>query len=69
MIFVICTNLAEKIKHSKYKPDAILGISRGGCVPSIIIHEYLNYNNIKCKYYVMSIKSTIINKLIKCLLI
>ena len=35
--------LAEKIKESDFKPDAILGISRGGCVPGMIIHEYLNY--------------------------
>ncbi len=60
--YIICTNLAKKIIHSKYKPDAILGISRGGCVPSIISHEYLNYNNIKCKYYVMSAKSYENNK-------
>ena len=59
---IICTNLAKKIIHSKYKPDAILGISRGGCVPGIIIHEYLNYNNIKCQYYVMSAKSYENNK-------
>ena len=49
--------MAKKIENSNFKPDAILGISRGGCYPAIIIHEYLNYSNIKCKYYIMTAKS------------
>ena len=50
-------DLAKKVEYSNFKPDAILGISRGGCVPGMIIHEYLNYKNIDCDYYVMSAKS------------
>ena len=49
--------LARNIKESEYKPDAIIGVSRGGCFPAIAIHEYLNYKGIECKYYVITAKS------------
>ena len=49
--------LAKKILQSNLKPDAIVGISRGGSFPAIVIHEYLNYNNINCEYFVISAKS------------
>jgi uncharacterized protein len=40
-----------------YKPDFVLGISRGGCMTGIIIHEYLNYKGIECSYSNISCKS------------
>ena len=55
--YELSLDLAKKIEDSNYKPDAILAISRGGCVPGMIIHEYLNYKNIVCDYYIMSAKS------------
>ena len=58
-LMLLSIQLAEKILQSNYKPDAIIGISRGGCFPAITIHEYLNYNNIKCEYFVISAKSYI----------
>ena len=50
-------DLARKVEDSQYNPDAIVAISRGGCVPGMVIHEYLNYKNINCKYLVISAKS------------
>lgn len=49
--------LAKKIEDSDFKPDFILGVSRGGCVPSIVVHEYLNYKDIVCNYGIVSVKS------------
>lgn len=49
--------LAHKIEKNDVKPDAIIGVSRGGCYPAIIIHEYLNYKNIECIYGNISVKS------------
>ena len=49
--------LAKKILKSNYIPDAIIGISRGGCVPSIYVHEYLNFKNIHCIYGIINAKS------------
>jgi uncharacterized protein len=44
-------------KVLEYKPDVIVGVTRGGCFPSIIIHELLNYKGNKCEYFVISTKS------------
>tara|TARA_B100000131_G_scaffold74907_1_gene71324 strand:+ start:432 stop:965 length:534 start_codon:yes stop_codon:yes gene_type:complete len=46
-----------KLVAKDYKPDAIIGLSRGGNTPSIIIHELLNHKGINCKYFNMSCKS------------
>tara|TARA_E500000331_G_C17030357_1_gene614886 strand:+ start:271 stop:804 length:534 start_codon:yes stop_codon:yes gene_type:complete len=55
-LFKYSSILADKILNN-YKPDAIIGLSRGGSTPSIIIHEYLNYKDVKCNYYNISCKS------------
>lgn len=44
-------------KKLDYKPDAILGVSRGGCIPGIIIHERFNYEEQKCSYFTITTKS------------
>ena len=49
-------SLAKTIEEDDLNPDFILGVSRGGCVPSIVIHEYLNYKGIKCDYGIVSVK-------------
>ena len=48
--------LAKKVENSNFKPDAIVALTRGGCVPGIVIHEYLNYKGIYCNYYTISTK-------------
>lgn len=40
-----------------YKPDVVLGVSRGGCIPGIFIHEYLNFNGVVCEYCNIGCKS------------
>ena len=49
-------DLAKKVESSDFKPDVIVGVSRGGCIPAIIVHEYLNYKGIYCDYYNISTK-------------
>ena len=50
--------LSKRIyEDNSTKPDAILGVSRGGCTPSIIVHEFLSYMKVKCIYGVISAKS------------
>tara|TARA_Y100001972_G_C7632453_1_gene317481 strand:- start:333 stop:851 length:519 start_codon:yes stop_codon:yes gene_type:complete len=53
--------LAKNIHKSNYKPDIIIGISRGGLTPSVFVHEYLQHKNINCLYGVISAKSYINN--------
>ena len=49
--------LSKRICEDDMKPDAIIGVSRGGCTPSIIVHEFLSYMGVKCIYGVISAKS------------
>ena len=49
--------LGKSIYESDYRPDAIIGVSRGGCTPSIIVHEFLSYMNVSCIYGIISTKS------------
>tara|TARA_Y100000114_G_C11739322_1_gene318012 strand:- start:249 stop:779 length:531 start_codon:yes stop_codon:yes gene_type:complete len=49
--------LGKSIYESDYRPDIIIGVSRGGCTPSIIVHEFLSYKNINCLYGIISTKS------------
>ena len=44
-------DLAKKVENSNFHPNIILGVARGGCIPGIITHEYLNYKGINCEYY------------------
>lgn len=55
-LFKYSSILADKVLNN-YKPDVIIGLSRGGSTPSIIIHEYLNYKGAKCNYHHISCKS------------
>ena len=48
--FSLSLDLAKKIVSSNFKCDVVLGVSRGGCIPGIIVHEYLNYKGVKCDY-------------------
>tara|TARA_Y100000389_G_C17456248_1_gene518384 strand:+ start:1647 stop:2171 length:525 start_codon:yes stop_codon:yes gene_type:complete len=55
--FNLSLDLAKKVVDSNFNCDVVLGISKGGCIPGIIVHEYLNYKGIKCDYSSVSVKS------------
>ncbi|MBN2459872.1 phosphoribosyltransferase [Candidatus Woesearchaeota archaeon] len=40
-LVTLCKELAEKVRKSKFKPDVMIGISRGGWVPARFLSEYL----------------------------
>ncbi len=41
----MCSKLAKKVK-SKFKPDVIIGVSRGGLVPLRLLSDYLDVKQI-----------------------
>jgi len=52
--YQLLIELAEKIRKSNYRPDLILGISRGGWPPARVISDFLenpNIANIKVEFY------------------
>jgi len=54
-IYSLLLNLAEKIRKSNYKPDIIVGISRGGWIPARIMSDLLENSklaNITTEFYV-----------------
>jgi len=42
----ICLNLASQIKDSKFKPDMILGVARGGLIPATILATLLDIKDV-----------------------
>ncbi len=40
-VYKLCKELAEKIKRSKFKPDVIVAIARGGWIPARILADFL----------------------------
>ncbi|MDQ1280153.1 MAG: uncharacterized protein QG670_1416, partial [Thermoproteota archaeon] len=53
-IYELLIELAGKLKESGFKPDVIVGISRGGWVPARILSDLLenpNIANIKVEFY------------------
>ncbi|MBU1198976.1 MAG: phosphoribosyltransferase [Nanoarchaeota archaeon] len=38
----LCHALAEKVEKNGFKPDLIVGISRGGWVPASLVSDFLN---------------------------
>lgn len=54
-IHELCVELAEQIKRSKYAPDLIVAVSRGGWIPGRLILDYLggpDIATIKVEHYV-----------------
>jgi uncharacterized protein len=37
-----CLDIARQINQDNFKPDYIVGISRGGLVPAVLLSQYLN---------------------------
>jgi hypoxanthine phosphoribosyltransferase len=53
-IYDMLLNLAEKIRKSDFKPDIIIGISRGGWPPARVLSDLLdnpNLANVKAEFY------------------
>ncbi len=40
-VYALCRELAKKIKESKFKPDVIVAIARGGWIPARILADFL----------------------------
>jgi hypothetical protein len=54
-IYKMLLNLTEKIRKSKFKPDVIVGVSRGGWPPARVLSDLLgnpNLANVKAEFYV-----------------
>jgi len=53
-IYDLMVNLGRRIKESKFKPDVIVGVSRGGWPPARIMSDLLNNPNLanmKVEFY------------------
>jgi hypoxanthine phosphoribosyltransferase len=53
-IYNILLNLAEKIRKNGFKPDLIVGVSRGGWPPARVLSDLLdnpNLANVKAEFY------------------
>jgi len=53
-IYTMLLNLAEKISENGFKPDIIVGVSRGGWPPARVLSDLLNnpnLANVKAEFY------------------
>jgi len=53
-VYALLIELAEKIRGSGFKPDVILGVSRGGWIPARVLSDLLenpNLANIRVEFY------------------
>lgn len=53
-IYEMLLNLAERIRKNGYKPDLIVGVSRGGWPPARVLSDFLdnpNLANVKTEFY------------------
>lgn len=54
LIYKMLLNLAEKIRKDGFKPDVIVGVSRGGWPPARVLSDLLdnpNIANVKAEFY------------------
>ncbi|MEM2104929.1 MAG: phosphoribosyltransferase [Candidatus Bathyarchaeia archaeon] len=54
LIYRMLLNLAEKIRKDRFKPDIIVGVSRGGWPPARVLSDLLdnpNIANVKAEFY------------------
>jgi len=38
----LVASICRDITHSNWKPDLVVGITRGGCLPAVMISHYFN---------------------------
>jgi hypothetical protein len=53
-IYNMLLNLAEKIRQDKFKPDLIVGVSRGGWPPARVLSDLMenpNLANVRAEFY------------------
>lgn len=53
-IYMMLLRLAQEIKKSSFKPDVIVGVSRGGWLPARVLSDLLdnpNLANVKVEFY------------------
>jgi len=53
-IYSFCISLSRRIKRSRFKPDIIIGVARGGWPPARILSDLLenpNVANIRAEFY------------------
>ena len=53
-IYTMLLNMAEKIRLDKFKPDVIVGVSRGGWPPARVLSDLLdnpNLANVRAEFY------------------
>ncbi|MCX8185347.1 MAG: phosphoribosyltransferase [Sulfolobales archaeon] len=48
----LCYRLAKKIANSRYRPDAVVSIMRGGVVPALVVSDILNVDS----FYAVRVK-------------
>lgn len=41
-IDIACRDLCKEISHDGFKPDIVIGLTRGGLVPAVILSHYFN---------------------------
>jgi hypoxanthine phosphoribosyltransferase len=54
-VYDMLLNLAERIRRDRFKPDVIVGVSRGGWPPARVLSDLLgnpNVANVKAEFYV-----------------
>lgn len=54
-IYYMLLNLADKIRRNEFKPDIIVGVSRGGWPPARVLSDLLgnpNVANVRAEFYV-----------------
>lgn len=54
LIYKMLLNLAEKIRKDRFKPDVIVGVSRGGWPPARVLSDLLdnpNIANVRAEFY------------------
>ena len=49
--------LAKKIEDSGFHPTLLLGIWRGGCIPALYVHEYLEWKGQKVQHAPLKVQS------------
>jgi hypoxanthine phosphoribosyltransferase len=55
LIYNMLLNLAEKVRKNGFKPDVIVGVSRGGWPPARVLSDLLNnpnLANVRAEFYV-----------------